>query len=189
VRAQLWDAITDFDVYGTVLQSGGSTTAALDQLATIYDDAKAAAASLGVGFIPTASPGFNDKGVRDGHPAAPRYLEDVPNSQPGDLFARLLKDVAVPRLDGGAANILMINSFNEWHEDTQIEPSIVAPPTNVDDPGTGRYSEGFYYEGYGDKYLNILYAATVPEPSTELLAAIVLLILAPWLAAKAYRAA
>jgi hypothetical protein len=165
-RAQLWDAITDFDVYGTVLQGGGSTSAALNQLANFYDAAQQAISNTDVGFIPTATPGFNDKGVREGHPGAPRYMTDDPNSHEGDLFARMLDDVVVPRTDPKADNILMINSFNEWHEDTQIEPTIVAPRTNVDDSGTQRYTEGKYYEGYGELYLDILHnATTVPEPS------------------------
>jgi hypothetical protein len=160
-RAQLWDAITDFDVYGTVLQNGGSTSAALTQLASVYDDARAAIANFDIGFIPTASPGFNDTAVRSGHPAAPRYLVDTPNRLEGQLFARMLHEVVVPRTDPKADHILMINSFNEWHEDTQIEPTIIAPPTNVDDSGTQRYTEGHFYEGYGDLYLNILRWATV----------------------------
>ncbi|MEX0677922.1 MAG: hypothetical protein WD063_12650 [Pirellulales bacterium] len=163
-RAKLWDAITDFDVYGTVLQQKGSTAAALVELAKVYDDARAAIAPLGIAFVPTASPGFNDKGVRGGHPAAPRYLVDGPKSRPGDLFARMLTNVAVPRTDPAAGNILMINSFNEWHEDTQIEASGIAPPTNVDDSGKDRFTEGHYYEGYGEKYLKILRAATVRSP-------------------------
>jgi hypothetical protein len=159
-RAQLWDAITDFDVYGTVMQSRGSTSAALNQLKTVYNNALLSLDPLDVGFIPTASPGFNDTGVRSGHPAAPRYLTDDPNSIEGDLFTRMLNEVVVPRTDPRADDILMINSFNEWHEDTQIEPTIVAPRTNVDDSGTQRYTEGHYYEGYGDLYLNILSSAT-----------------------------
>lgn len=159
-RAKLWDAITDFDVYGTVLRKNGSTAAALAELAKFYDDARAAIAPLGIAFVPTASPGFNDKGVRGGHPAAPRYLVDEPKSQPGELFQRMLRDVAVPRTDPKAGNILMINSFNEWHEDTQIEPAATAARTNRDDSGKGRFTEGRFYEGYGDKYLKILRAAT-----------------------------
>jgi glycoprotein endo-alpha-1,2-mannosidase len=169
-RAQLWDAITDFDVYGTVMQSRGSTAAALNQLTNVYNGALQSLAATNVGFIPTASPGFNDSGVRGGHPAAPRYLTDDPNSKEGDLFEKMLNDVVVPRTDPKADDILMINSFNEWHEDTQIEPTIVAPRTNVDDSGAQRYTEGHFYEGYGDLYLDLLRAATqppvVPEPPT-----------------------
>jgi hypothetical protein len=159
-RAQLWDAITDFDVYGTVLQGNGSTAAALTELASDYNNALAALAATNVGFIPAASPGFNDSGVRTGHPAAPRYFTDDPNSKEGDLFERMLRHVVVPRTDPKANNILMINSFNEWHEDTQIEPTIVAPRTNTDDSGTQRYTEGHYYEGYGNLYLDILRQTT-----------------------------
>jgi hypothetical protein len=162
-RAQLWDAITDFDVYGTVMQSRGSTSAALNQLTNVYNGALQSLAATTVGFIPTASPGFNDSGVRSGHPAAPRYLTDDPNSKEGDLFERMLDEVVVPRTDPKADDILMINSFNEWHEDTQIEPTIVAPRTNDDDSGTQRYTEGHFYEGYGDLYLDILREATQPS--------------------------
>jgi hypothetical protein len=162
-RAQLWDAITDFDVYGTAMQSRGSTSAALNQLTNVYNSALQSLAATNVGFIPTASPGFNDSGVRSGHSAAPRYLTDDPNSKEGDLFKKMLNEVVVPRTDARADDILMINSFNEWHEDTQIEPTIVAPRTNNDDSGTQRYTEGHYYEGYGDLYLDILREATEPS--------------------------
>jgi glycoprotein endo-alpha-1,2-mannosidase len=161
-RARLWDAITDFDVYGTVLQDGGSTSAALKRLADVYDKAGRALAKSKVGLVPAASPGFNDKGVRGGHRAAPRYFVDLPASQPGDVFARMLKEVVVPRADPKAHHMLMINSFNEWHEDTQIEPTIAAPRSSADDSADQRYTEGFFYEGYGEKYLKILEAATRP---------------------------
>ena len=125
-RAKLWDAITNFDAYGSVLASGGSTQAALNTLTSYYNNARTKAHTWGVDFIPTASPGFNDRGVREGHTAAPRYMEDAPTVVEGSLFRKMLTDVVVPRTDAATGDILMINSFNEWHEDTQIEPTNVA---------------------------------------------------------------
>lgn len=159
-RAQLWDAVTDFDVYGTSLQSNGSTSAALTNLASTYDSNRNALANLNVGFIPTASPGFNDSGVRSGHPAAPRYMTDDASQTEGQLFKRMLDEVVVPRVDPKASNILMVNSFNEWHEDTQIEPTITSSRTKTDDSADQHFAQGYYYQGYGDLYLNILRGAT-----------------------------
>jgi len=51
----------------------------------------------------------------------------------------------------------MITSWNEWHEDTQIEPVVVAPATNKDNSSSGQdYTAGVEYEGYGLRYLDIL---------------------------------
>lgn len=155
-RAKLWDAVTDYDVYGTVLQSNGSTQKALDVLTEHYRDAKARANAVGVGFIPTATPGFNDRGVRDGHRAAPRYRTDVPNAPEGSLFTDMLDQAVLPNLDPKTNNILLITSFNEWHEDTQIEATTDAPATSTDDSGNNRYTQGLNYPGYGNLYLDIL---------------------------------
>ncbi len=164
-RAALFDSITDFDVYGSVLQSRGSTTNAVNTLRTQYQNARNIAHSAGGGFIPTVTPGFNDSAVRTGHPAAPRYLTDVPGAAEGSLFSSELTTAALPNLDPNAGNILMVSTFNEWHEDTQIEPTITAAPTSMDD-GSGAFAQGYSYSGYGNVYLDELRTATVPEPAT-----------------------
>ncbi len=169
-RAALWDSITDFDVYGSVLQSRGSTTTAVSTLLTQYKNAQKIAQTAHVGFVPTVSPGFNDSAVRSGHPAAPRYLTDVPGAAEGSLFTAELNTAALPTLDPTANNMLMVSTFNEWHEDTQIEPTITAAPTSMDD-SSGTLAQGYSYTGYGNLYLDSLRAATVPEPSTLLLGA------------------
>ena len=156
--ASRWDAVTAYDAYGQTLQPHGSTRAALDRLESILSKAKTAANSVGVGLIPFATPGFNDKGVRDGHNGAPRYFENDPTSVEGDLFRAMLREVVVPKVDPLAENILMVTSFNEWHEDTQIEPTTgTAGTTNVDDsPSGSKYTQGDYYTDYGYLYLDIL---------------------------------
>jgi hypothetical protein len=55
-RAAQFDAITNFDVYGTVFSNGLATQSRVNALANINTNAKAAAANAGVGFVPTASP-------------------------------------------------------------------------------------------------------------------------------------
>ena len=150
-----------------MLASGGSTQAALNTLTSYYNNARTKAHAWGVDFIPTASPGFNDRGVRTGHGAAPRYMEDAAEVVEGSLFRKMLADVVVPRTDAATGDILMINSFNEWHEDTQIEPTNVAPPTAVDDSGTQHYTEGYLYPGYGNLYLDIL-CQTTARPATRI---------------------
>lgn len=160
-RASLWDSITDFDVYGSALQANGSTMAAVNSLASQFQSARQVAQSAHVGFIPSVSPGFNDLAVRSGHPAAPRYLTDVPGATEGSLFSAELTQAVLPNLDPTANNILMVSTFNEWHEDTQIEPTIVANPTTADSSGVGTYAQGYYYSGYSNLYLDLLQTATV----------------------------
>jgi hypothetical protein len=159
-RAALWDAITDYDVYGTTLQPNGSTSAALNSLGSSFQNWKSAANRIGVGFVPSATPGFNDSAVRSGHPAAPRYL---PGQAEGSLFESMLAQATVPNIDPSAANMMMITSFNEWHEDTQIEPTNLAGPTSSD-TGGGIYAQGYNWTGYGNTYLDLL-ARQTPEPS------------------------
>ena len=51
--------------------------------------------------------------------------------------------------------MVLVNSFNGWHEDTQIEPVVGEPSIRPFD-----FTKGLEYEGYGELYLNILVAAT-----------------------------
>jgi autotransporter-associated beta strand protein len=163
-RASLWDAITDEDVYGSVLQQYGSTHTAVTQLKSQYQAAESLAHAAGNGFIPTVEPGFNDTGVRTGHTPAPRYETDVPGSSEGSLFSDELTNAVLPTVDSNANNIVLVNSFNEWHEDTSVEPIATAAATSTANgvnngygtPSTGGYS----YTGYGNLYLNELAAAT-----------------------------
>jgi hypothetical protein len=159
-RAVLWDAITDFDFYGTALQTKGTMSAGVKALADEFKFAKEIAAKAHVAFVPTISPGFNDSAVRPGHHAAARYLSDAPGNVESSLFTAELNEAAIPNLDPAANNMLMISTFNEWHEDTQIEPTIVVAPTDDDDSGQAKFTQGKSYIGYGDLYLDLLREAT-----------------------------
>ena len=165
--ARLWDAVTAYDVYGQSLQIAGATRAAVDRLGANYANARTIANSVETGFIPAISPGYNDKAVRAGHPGRARYFEDVPGSQEGDLFRAMVRDVALPNVDPLAGNVIMVTSFNEWYEDTQIEATAgTSPPTAKDDSASGKfYTEGDIYRDYGYLYLDLLRKeAETPSP-------------------------
>jgi glycoprotein endo-alpha-1,2-mannosidase len=156
--ARNFDAVTAYDVYGQSVGPFGGTHAAIELLARNYAGAKAAANSVGVAFMPTIAPGYNDTAVRRGHPGRARYFSDVESSHEGDVFRAMITDVAVPNLDPKCGRIMMVTSFNEWYEDTQIEATAgTQPKTTTDDSDSGTaLSSGQQYADYGYLYLDIL---------------------------------
>jgi hypothetical protein len=150
----LLDAITEYDVYGSIGASGYAGEAGVSAYAARQNSWKALATGAGVGYVPSITPGFNDKGVREGHAPVSRRLS--PDMAPGSLFRTLLES-ALGRTDPSLGHLLFVTSWNEWHEDTQIEPVQSAPATSLDDSPSGQdYTTGLDYEGYDTLYLDIL---------------------------------
>jgi len=156
--AKNFDAVTAYDVYGQSVGEFGGTRKAIKFLADNYKHAKAQANSVGTAFMPTIAPGYNDTAVRRGHPGRARYFTNVKDSKEGDIFRAMIRDVALPTLDPKCDNIMMVTSFNEWYEDTQIEATTgAAPPSTTDDSDSGTYyTGGDRYIDYGHLYLDIL---------------------------------
>jgi hypothetical protein len=156
--AKKFDAVTAYDVYGQSIGMLGGTRKAVDFLAGNYRQAREAAHQVDTAFMPAIAPGYNDTAVREGHPGRARYFTDIEDSQEGDIFREMIRRVALPNLDPSCGNILMVTSFNEWYEDTQIEATAgTAPPSTIDDSDSGRYyTGGQRYEDYGYLYLDIL---------------------------------
>ncbi len=168
--ARLWDAVTAYDVYGQSMQKEGATQAGVDRLRRNYENAKKLANGVGTAFIPGIAPGYNDRAVRDGHAGRARYFTDREGSKEGDIFRSMINEVAIPLADEKAARTIMITSFNEWYEDTQIEATGGGAGVAVkDDSDTGAYyTEGERYEDYGTLYLDILREAKIPrQPALE----------------------
>jgi hypothetical protein len=101
-------------------------------------------------FWVSVIPGFNDLGVRpaQNHPVIPRgsattFSEFLRSVKP------LLKRQSLP------LKVLVVTSWNEWHEDTQIEPTIfISDPTQK----PAELTRGNWYYGYGTQYLDTLAA-------------------------------
>ncbi len=153
-----WDAVTAYDVYGQSLQRLGATQSALDHLKANYERAKRIANGAGKAFVPAIGPGFNDRAVREGHVGRARAFTDRPDSKEGDVFREMIRQIATPLADERAQRMVMVTSFNEWYEDTQIEAtSGRGGITRRDDSESGRfYTEGEAYADYGTLYLDIL---------------------------------
>lgn len=156
-----FDAVTNYDVYGSNGRPEGYVgKEAVDNYYSEQEKWREQAIKENCRYIPSVSPGYNDRSVRleNDHPPLSRRL--TADSEEGSLFWYQLKK-ALPLVDPLADNIILVNSFNEWHEDTQIEPAVLvnlnsASSTTEPENLTG----GLEYAAYGELYLDILGAAT-----------------------------
>lgn len=155
--AQL-DAITTYTMYGPDRYAGyAEETKMIADIGNVFAKYKKLADELKIGFIPNIMPGFNDYGIpekgritmQEKHYIIPRYFSMASKSE-GSFYRayfQLARKYLSPPL-----NIAAINSWNDWQEDTQIEPTKPSPITTKQPKEfTGDYD----YEAYGEKYLTI----------------------------------
>jgi glycoprotein endo-alpha-1,2-mannosidase len=153
------DAVTNYDVYGSAGRPQGN---AGHEAVTRYYESQAQwkqeTAKENCRYIPAVSPGYNDRGVRlqNDHPALSRRL--TADAEEGSLFHFQLKH-AKKLADPYLEKLIMVNSFNEWHEDTQIEPVAIGASASWPPIMT----QNLEYVGYGNLYLDILGASTASE--------------------------
>jgi len=155
-RIALFDAIFAYNMYeGSLTQHSGyglesSFISDIDALYKKYLQALPESVS----FVPYAMPGYNDRGVRlyADHFAIPRELSAA--SGETSFFREFINRLVYPYVDA-RNGLVLITSWNEWSEDTAIEPAADAPFTSKDQSSGGqRLTEGYRYSGYGDSYLN-----------------------------------
>ncbi len=110
-RLAPFEGVTAYNMHTSV---SGVADGFADRVSARFSLWADAASREGVAFVPDVIPGFDDTAVRPqaAHPVIPR--------SPELLSAQLQDALAVA---SGPARVVMITSWNEWHEDTSIEPS------------------------------------------------------------------
>lgn len=158
-RIKLFDALTAYNVYegGLTQHAGyGAKSRFVADTAELYRRYARAAQAGGVKFVPNILPGYNDRGDRaeQGHFVIPRqWAADEPT---GSFLDQSFRRLALPFTDPDLGMIL-ITSFNEWNEDTGIEPLRPAPATSRDQSPSGRlYTQGYDYQGYMYRQLEVV---------------------------------
>lgn len=157
-RIRLFDAITSYNLYenGKKEHSGyGADSSHVQEVCEIYEK-YIDTCERKVGFVPNVVPGYNDRGVRSGknHYVIPRqWRESTPE---GSFFSECLDRIALRYVDPDL-NMIMITTWNEWNEDTAIEPLCTSPPTSRDKSESGDFfTQGYSYSGYGTTYLEVV---------------------------------
>jgi glycoprotein endo-alpha-1,2-mannosidase len=156
-RIEAFDAVTSYTLYygdpssvtgpaGDSTGYPGTTNIAADQrfLLTIYRNAT----QNKVPVLPVVQPGFNDRGYRltANHPALPRQW--LPGEGPASTLDHFFRCVAIPELDP-TLPIVMVTSWDDWNEDTGVEPIPGTPTTHDDSPSGNAYTQGYPYGGEG----------------------------------------
>jgi glycoprotein endo-alpha-1,2-mannosidase len=150
-RIKLFDAITGYTLYSESEPAGWpSRTAFLQTAGERMREFQEVAEAEGVGFVPGSLPGFNDRGTRldANHHVLPRALGPAPGA--GSLFAgslQLAGSLVDPALD-----LMTVTSWNEWQEDTQIEPTAAGAASD----GPDSITQGYPYAPYGLSLLQAL---------------------------------
>ncbi|MBN1997230.1 glycoside hydrolase family 99-like domain-containing protein [candidate division KSB1 bacterium] len=145
-RAQYMDAITCYNPHTSVDWVTDAEKFVVRTESEMYTPWMELANEMAKSFWVDVLPGFNDLGVRKEaqHPVIER--------KNGEIFEKMLVVAdSILSMQSIPLKVLVITSFNEWHEDTQIEPTVVTTEM-VKEPV--EYTDGFGYIGYGTKYLD-----------------------------------
>jgi glycoprotein endo-alpha-1,2-mannosidase len=157
-RMACLDAITAYNMYENnhLSQRGyGRDSTFTTDVAAQFDRFRCALPP-GRAFVPSVIPGYNDRGVRPSveHHAIPRQW--APGGAEGSFLAESFERLAFPFVDP-ELNMILVTSFNEWNEDTAIEPLREAEATTKDiSRQPGFYTEGYAYAGHGTRYLEVI---------------------------------
>ena len=169
-QIRIYDAVTAYNMHGPAEYDGyPEDTGFLVDVEAKYPQYQVTANELQVDFIPGIMPAYNDRGVRleTGHYAIPHEISrDKAGTGQYSTFQESLQMAqrVLQSQTTGSTSTIMITSWNEWHEDTNIEPTKgTAGSTAL--PET--FSEGFIYEDYGFSLLQVVADFLQPFNSTS----------------------
>jgi hypothetical protein len=151
-RIALFDAITGYTLYSRTQQSGpAGETGWLERVGGRVRQFQRVARAEDVGFVPGSLPGFDSQAIRPGSDewVLPRALG--PASPQDSLFAATL--ALAGTLVDPSLRLLTVTSWNEWYEDTQIEPTADCPPLTA---GPSALTQGYSFAPYGFSLLELL---------------------------------
>lgn len=156
-RISVFDAVTSYTMYSDIQEQYDENLifsddiGFLEDVALKYDHMAEKLDTMGIDFVPCAQPGFNDRGVR---PEVDHYVlsHETKNGYEGNTFFQDYLELAGSYVDEDL-NFIAITSWNEWHEDTQIEPTKLGLP---DSDGPYLYTLGENHKNYEFELLQIL---------------------------------
>ena len=157
-RMGCFDAITAYNMYenGNTTQRGyGAKSTFVADVADCFRRFREAAGTE-IDFVPSVIPGYNDRGVRRvaDHYVIPRQW--TPDGPEGSFLAESFERLAFPFIDPDI-NMILVTSWNEWNEDTAVEPLDPSPPVTRDRSRSGTaFTQGYRYTGYGTTYLEVI---------------------------------
>ena len=171
-RIRLFDAITAYNLYapGFTTHAGfAATSQHLSDSAALYEQYRQAAD--GIPIVPSVLPGYNDRGHRlnTDHYVIPRQFS--PGMSQGSLLREFFNQIGLPYADP-VLRMVVVTSWNEWNEDTAIEPIGPAAETTTDVQGQ-TYTQGASYGGSGFEALEVIRDITgatrpaVSQPETS----------------------
>jgi glycoprotein endo-alpha-1,2-mannosidase len=163
-RLELFDAITSYSLYvgdsnepfspwKDFVGYPGDTHIVADE-EHLYE-AYASASGGKVPVIPDVQPGVNTRGVRlsVNEPAEPRQW--LPGQSSGSTMQNFLDQIAAPIIEPSLP-MMFVTSWNEWNEDTAVQP-VGGTPTSRDNSPTGtEYTQGYTYGGEGGSALTAI---------------------------------
>lgn len=154
-RLSAFDAVTSYNPFDPTRPHHGGTRSVdsfLADVARLFDRYARLASAAGAAFVPSVIPGYNDRGVRPaaGHAVIPRFPGD--GGEP--FFARALRRWIAPH--ASHAPFIVVTSWNEWNEGTQIEPARESARTVEDVSGRRELSAGEVLAGYQRTFLRLL---------------------------------